>query len=85
MEHGEFTIRFEHQNLSPLQNALENSFKRLTLGIVLGAMIIGSSMIITTGVPPFLFGFPALGMIGYIISAVIGIWLIITIIRGKEH
>ena len=85
MEHGEFTIRFEHKNLSPLQNALESSFKRLTLGIVLGAMIIGSSMIITTGVPPFLFGFPALGMIGYLISAVIGLWLIITIIRGKEH
>ncbi len=85
MEHGEFAIKFDHKNLSPLQKAIESSFKRLTMGIVLGAMIIGSSMIITTGVPPFLFGFPALGMIGYLISAVIGLWLIITIIKGKDH
>ncbi|MFO7987925.1 MAG: AarF/ABC1/UbiB kinase family protein, partial [Desulfotignum sp.] len=60
-------------------------FNRLTLGIVLGAMIIGSSMIITTGVGPLLFGYPALGMTGYLISAVLGLWLIITIIRGKAY
>jgi ubiquinone biosynthesis protein len=68
-----------------LQKALESSFNRLTLGIVLGAMIMGSSMIITTGVGPLLFGYPALGMAGYLISAVIGLWLIITIIRGKDY
>jgi ubiquinone biosynthesis protein len=52
---------------------------------VLGAMIMGSSMIITTGVKPLLFGFPALGMIGYLISALLGLWLIITIIRGRDY
>jgi ubiquinone biosynthesis protein len=85
IEHDDVTIGFDHKNLNPLQKALESSFNRLTLGIVLGAMIIGSSMIITTGVGPLLFGYPALGMAGYLISAVIGLWLIITIIRGKEY
>jgi ubiquinone biosynthesis protein len=42
-------------------------------------------MIITTGVGPLLFGYPALGMTGYLISALLGLWLIITIIRGKEY
>jgi ubiquinone biosynthesis protein len=36
-------------------------------------------------VGPLLFGYPALGMTGYLISAVLGLWLIITIIRGKEY
>jgi ubiquinone biosynthesis protein len=85
IEHDDVTIGFDHKNLNPLQKALESSFNRLTLGIVLGAMIMGSSMIITTGVGPLLFGYPALGMAGYLISAVIGLWLIITIIRGKEY
>jgi ubiquinone biosynthesis protein len=85
IEHDNVTIGFDHKNLNPLQKALESSFNRLTLGIVLGAMIMGSSMIITTGVGPLLFGYPALGMAGYLISAVIGLWLIITIIRGKEY
>jgi ubiquinone biosynthesis protein len=85
IENDDVTIGFDHKNLSPLQKALESSFNRLTLGIVLGAMIMGSSMIITTGVGPLLFGYPALGMTGYLISAVLGLWLIITIIRGKEY
>lgn len=84
VKHGELTIRFEHKNLTALRKELEDSFNRLTLGIILGAMIIGSSMIITTGVPPMLFGFPALGLIGYLISAVLGLWLIITIIRRQN-
>ena len=85
IEQDDVTIGFDHKNLKPLHNALENSFNRLTLGIVLGAMIIGSSMIITTGVGPLLFGYPALGMTGFLISALLGLWLIITIIRGKDY
>ncbi len=85
IEHDELIIGFDHKNLKPLHKALESSFNRLTLGIVLGALIIGSSMIITTGVGPLLFGYPALGMSGYLISAVLGLWLIITIIRGRDY
>jgi ubiquinone biosynthesis protein len=69
IEQDDVTIGFDHKNLKTLAKALESSFNRLTLGIVLGALIIGSSMIITTGVGPLLFGYPALGMTGYLISA----------------
>jgi len=84
MENDRLTIRFEHQNLDHFQTTLESIFNRLTLGIVLGAMIIGSSMIITTGVKPLLFGYPAFGIIGYLISGVLALWLIFTIIRGRD-
>lgn len=85
IETDDITIGFDHKNLSPMQKALESSFNRLTLGIVLGAMIMGSSMIITTGIGPLLFGYPALGVTGYLIAAFLGLWLIITIIRGKAY
>lgn len=85
VESGKLGIQFKHKNLDSFQNVLESSFNRLTLGIVLGAMIIGSSMIITTGVKPLLFGYPALGMIGYLIAAVIGLWLIVIIIRRQNY
>jgi ubiquinone biosynthesis protein len=42
-------------------------------------------MIITTGVGPFIFGFPALGVIGYLISTVLGLWLVVTILRTKKY
>jgi ubiquinone biosynthesis protein len=57
----------------------------LTFGIIIGAMIIGSTMIITTGVGPLLFGFPALGLVGYLISGLLGLWLVFNIIRTRKY
>ncbi len=73
---GELKIHFEHENLGGLRNTMENTFNRLTLGVIIAAMIIGSSMIITTGAGPLLFGFPALGILGYLISGILGLWLV---------
>jgi ubiquinone biosynthesis protein len=42
-------------------------------------------MIITTGVRPHIFGYPAIGVIGYVISAVIGLWLLVNIIRTRHY
>lgn len=83
MERGDLKLRFEHHNLADLRLTLEKIFSRLTIGIVAGAMIIGSSMIMTTGLPPILFGYPFLGLAGYTISAFFGLWLIIDILRSR--
>jgi ubiquinone biosynthesis protein len=82
---GELHIRFKHENLDEFEDTLENVSNRLTLAIIIAAMIIGSSMIITTGVKPLLFGYPALGVIGFLISGVLGLWLIFTILRGRRY
>ncbi len=85
MDRGELHIRFEHENLGPLRRTLDNSSNRLTLGIIIGAMIIGSSMIVTTGIGPLLFGFPLLGVMGYSVSAVLGLWLVFNILRSRKY
>jgi ubiquinone biosynthesis protein len=85
VEKGELNIRFKHENLEGLQDSLDNVSNRLTLAIIIAAMIIGSSMIITTGVEPHLFGYPAFGIFGYCVSGVLGLWLVYTIIRGKRY
>ncbi|MCF8128825.1 MAG: phosphotransferase [Deltaproteobacteria bacterium] len=82
---GELTIGFRHENLQGLIHTLDSIINRLTFGIIIAAMIVGSSMIITTGVGPMLFGFPALGVIGYLISGFLGLWLIFTIIRRRKY
>jgi ubiquinone biosynthesis protein len=84
-DRGELTLGFRHENLAGLRNTLANTTNRLTFGIIIAAMIIGSSMIITTGVGPLLFGFPALGVIGYLISGLLGLWLIFNIIRQRNY
>jgi ubiquinone biosynthesis protein len=83
MERGRLRIGFEHRNLSGLQNTFEKIFSRLTMGVIVAAMIIGSSMIITTGLPPLFHGYPLLGLIGFSISGLFGLWLIYDIVRNR--
>ncbi|WP_028581777.1 ABC1 kinase family protein [Desulfogranum japonicum] len=84
-DRNELTLGFRHENLSGLIHTLENVASRVTFGIIIAAMIVGSSLIITTGVKPLLFGFPALGVIGYLFSGVLGVWLLINIIRKRKY
>ena len=84
IDRGELNIRFQHANLDGLRSTLENISNRLTFGIIIAALIIASSMIITTGVKPLLFGFPALGIIGYVVSGLLGLWLIYNILRSRK-
>jgi ubiquinone biosynthesis protein len=83
LEQGKLGFTFRLEKLEQLISALEHASNRLTAGIITGSIIIGSSMIITTGVGPYLFGFPALGVIGYLLSVVLGMYLIYTILRHK--
>lgn len=83
MEQGRLRIGFEHRNLDGLLQTLEKIFSRLTIGVILAALIIGSSLIITTGVPPIVIGYPLLGLVGYVVSALLGFWLIFDIMRNR--
>ena len=85
IDKGDMTFTFKHTGLSTLNNTLERISNRVTFGIIIAALIVGSSMIITTGVKPLLFGFPALGVVGYLVSGLLGIWLIINILRKKKY
>lgn len=84
IERGELNIRFYHENLDKLLRSIETSSNRLSFSIITSALIIGSSMIITTGVKPLLFGYPAIGIVGYLISAILGLGLIWNIIRHRK-
>ena len=85
MDRGDLTFTFKHTGLSSLNTTLERISNRVTFGIIIAALIVGSSMIITTGVKPLLFGFPALGVVGYLVSGILGLWLIVNILRKRKY
>ncbi|MEF8823310.1 MAG: AarF/UbiB family protein [Desulfohalobiaceae bacterium] len=84
LQRDELTLGFEHKGLEGLRRTLNQITNRLTLALVTASMIIGSSMVITTGVKPLIFGYPALGLIGYLLSGLFGCWLIIDILRRSK-
>jgi len=57
---------------------------RLTVSIMLAAIIIASSLIMTAKLEPLLWGYSALGLLGFLVSVVMALWLIISIIRSGK-
>jgi len=85
IEHDDLTIKFQHKGLEELDDALKTAANRITLGVIIGSLIVGSSLIIHTNVGPYLFGYPALGMVGYMLSALFGFYVIFDIFRHGRH
>lgn len=84
-EHDDITVNLEHKGLDNLDDAIETAANRITLGLVSGALVVGSSMIVTTGIHPLLFGYPALGIVGYLISAMMGVYIAWDIFRHSRN
>lgn len=83
-EHDDITVNLQHKGLDDLDDAIETAANRITLGLVSGALVIGSSMIVTTGIRPLLFGYPALGIVGYLLSAMMGVYIAWDIFRHSR-
>lgn len=82
VKQGKLRIGFEHRELDNLIFEMDRSSNRIAFSLIIASLIIGSSLIITTNVGPYLFGFPMFGLIGYTIAGMLGFWLIISILRG---
>jgi ubiquinone biosynthesis protein len=85
LEHNNLTLKLHHDGLDDMEKALQNSANRIALGVIIGSLIIGSSLIVTTHIPPYLFGYPVLGIVGYLLSAILGLYVIWDIIRYGRH
>lgn len=85
LEHDNLTVNFQHRGLEHLEETVGTAANRVTLGVIVGSLIVGSSLIVTTGAGPRLLGFPALGTIGYLISALFGLYIVFDIVRHGKH
>jgi len=52
--------------------------------MIVAALIVGSSLIINIDKGPELYGYSALGMAGYLVAGVLGLWLVISILRSGK-
>jgi ubiquinone biosynthesis protein len=81
---GGVKVEFEQRGLDPLLLTHDRTMNRLAFAIVLAALIIGSSLIVLSGVPPKWHDIPVIGVVGFIVAGLMGFWLLISILRrGK--
>jgi predicted unusual protein kinase regulating ubiquinone biosynthesis (AarF/ABC1/UbiB family) len=58
---------------------------RITVGVVIAALLIASSLMMRVPTRAHLFGYPAIAMIGYVLAAAAGLYLIVTtFIRDRK-
>ncbi|MCD6153071.1 MAG: phosphotransferase [Syntrophobacterales bacterium] len=84
IKQGKIKIEFEHRGLENLVFEMDRSSNRVAFALVVASLVIGSSLIIRSDLGPFIFGFPMLGLVGFSIAGIFGIWLLISILRSRR-
>ena len=75
---GRLKIEFEHVGLEPIRRTMERVANRLSLTIIIAALLVSSSVVVLAGVGPFVASIPLLGFIGYVIAAILSFMLAIS-------
>jgi ubiquinone biosynthesis protein len=80
---GEMEIQFRHRGLDQLTTSMDLVFNRLTIAIISAAGLVSSSLIgIFADAGPRVFGLHLVSVMGFSLSALLGLWLIIGVIRS---
>ena len=79
---GTLKIEFEHQGLSKFIAEMDKSSNRISFSLVISALIIGSSLIIMANKGPHVYGFPVLGILGFVFAGLLGLALAIGVLRS---
>ena len=79
-------IEIEHRGLDRTILELGRISDRIVSAIVLASLIIGSSIVTLSNIPPKWRGIPLIGVGGFLVAAVMGFWLLGSILRrGKRR
>ncbi len=82
---GKFQMRLHHEHLDDLAKTLDKSSNRISFALIIAALLVASSHLVSEeGTVVGLFDLQTLGLTGYVIAAIIGIWLVISIIRSRH-
>ena len=75
------TFQIEHKGLENMLATQDQTSNRMSFAIIIAALIIGSALIVISEIPPLVFGISLIGIIGYLVAAIMGIWLLLAIIK----
>ena len=82
---GRMKIEFDLKRLDHFGHQIDRSASRLTMGVVTGSLIVGSSIVMTVSGGPELLGLPVFGLLGFIVAMLNSFWLIWSIWQsGRE-
>ncbi|MFT5165752.1 MAG: ubiquinone biosynthesis protein [Saprospiraceae bacterium] len=78
---GKLHVEFEHKGLQPLLHKMEIVSNRISFTLLLSALILGSSWIITAKIPPYIYNVSLIGFVGFVLSGILAFRLLYSIIK----
>ncbi len=82
---GRIQFEFEHRGLEKLMNEFRQDTNRISMSLIVAALIIGSSLLIATEQGPMVWGFSLLGLIGFLAAGFFGLWLMVSVLRSGRY
>ena len=84
LKKGEAVLRIRHENLEELEQRVDRASNRLSFSMIIAAIVIASSIVMSYHTGPHFEGIPLLGLIGYGLAAFLGLWWAIAILRSGK-
>ena len=82
---GGVQVHIDVEGLQRAGDQIDRAASRMTVGIVVAALIIGSSIVMTVRGGPELWGLPAFGLLGFFGASAGALWLVRSIARGGHE
>src|SRR5262245_57169926 len=86
--HGRMRVDLDLKRLDRFGERLHSAMDRATIGIMTASLVVGSSIVMTIGEGPRVFGVSLLtycGLVGYLVAFVNSLWIILSIWRSRRR
>ena len=83
VKNNELKITHEIAGMPEMKDTIKKTSDRLVLAIIISALSIGSAILVMADIAPKIYGVPVLGFLGFLISAILGISIVISMLRRK--
>lgn len=81
---GRAKINLEITSLNKSIGQLNKMANRMIFALIISSMIIGSSLILNTNIGPKVYNISIIGITGYLMAAIMGFWLLISILKSGK-
>jgi ubiquinone biosynthesis protein len=82
LREGRFKVEVEPVGTESAWANLGRILNRVVMAIIVAALVIGSSIIFHSGLPPLVAGIPVIGLSGFILAGLLGVWVIVSVLRN---
>lgn len=82
IKQGKAKICLELRGADQYFSQMDRASNRLAFSLLISALIISSSLVLSANIGPYFYGLPILGVLGFFVAGLFGIWLLISILRS---